>query len=164
MYMQNDTGQSIATAIGNIDVDTSALMKDITGQAIVTAINNISSAISPAASNVTYNNTSSGLSATNVQAAVDELSGEKQDNLAGGGISSGDLNNYRKTINLWLNGLNNITNGPVTSGYGMLEVIAFSATIILQRFTQFATSGATMGRTYIRYYGNNQWYSWIQIY
>lgn len=77
MYMQNDTGQAIASAIGNIEVDTSALMKDTTGQAIVTAINNISGAISPSADNVTYDNTASGLSASNVQAAVDELESEK---------------------------------------------------------------------------------------
>lgn len=77
MYIENATGQAIAAAIGDINVDTSALMKDVTGQAIVTAINNISGAISPTAVNVSYDNTSSGISASNVQAAIDELESEK---------------------------------------------------------------------------------------
>ncbi len=67
----DSTGRLLVNAVGGID--TTGLMTDATGQDIVTAINNISSAISPAASNVTYENTSSGLSASNVQAAIDEV-------------------------------------------------------------------------------------------
>lgn len=171
MYMQDHTGRDIAANISNLSVDTSGLVKDTTVQTtnsklddIKTAINNISSAISPAASNVTYDNATSGLSASNVQAAIDELAGEKQDNLTGGGITSGDLNNFRKTINLWLAGLNNFSNAPISSGYGVLEVIECSPTTTLQRFTQYASSGTNMCRTYVRYYTNNQWYTWIQTY
>lgn len=164
MYLENATGQEIANNISNLSVDTSGLMTDATGQDIVTAINTISSAISPAADNVTYDNTSSGLDATNVQTAIDELEDEKQDNLAYGGIASGDLNNYMLNANIWCSGMNNISNGPIDSGYGILEVIRCSSHIFMQRFTVFASSGSTMYNTYVRYYGNGRWYTWTRIY
>lgn len=56
---------------------TSPIMTDDTGQSIATAITGLSGAISPAASNVTYDNTDSTLSASNVKAALDELDDEK---------------------------------------------------------------------------------------
>lgn len=170
MYMQDHTGRDIAANISNLSVDTTGLVKDTTVQTtnsklddIKTAINNISSAISPAADNVTYNNTSSGLTATNVQSALDEVVNKKQNNLAYGFISRGDLNDYVQNANIWCSGMGNISNGPVNTGYGILEVIRCSATIYMQRFTVFATSGATMYNTYVRYYGNNQWYTWTRI-
>lgn len=55
-----------------IEVDEPAML-DSTGQDIVTAINNLGGAISPNASNVTFDNTGTGLSASNVQAAIAEI-------------------------------------------------------------------------------------------
>ena len=73
------TGRQLAQAVGGID--TGGLAKDTTLQAtntalgnmnttqqgIVTAINNLGSAISPSASNVSFTNTGTDLTATNVQ-------------------------------------------------------------------------------------------------
>lgn len=64
------TVKGLTTAVTNISATG---MSDTTGQAIVSAINGLSGAISPAASNVTFENTSTGLSASNVQAAIEEV-------------------------------------------------------------------------------------------
>lgn len=73
MYMQNDTGRSIAAAIGDINVDTSGLVKDTTAQAIKESIDALAAAVKPDASEIVYNNASSGLSADDVQGAIDEI-------------------------------------------------------------------------------------------
>lgn len=86
MYMQDHTGRDIAANISNLSVDTSGLMTDATGQDIVTAINNLH--MSPAAANVTYDNAVSSLSADNVQDAIDELSGDKLNNITSINIST----------------------------------------------------------------------------
>ncbi len=52
---------------------TSPIITDDTGQDIKTAINALANAISPAAANVTFDNTGTGLSASNVQAAIAEI-------------------------------------------------------------------------------------------
>ena len=79
------TGRQLAQAVGGID--TSGLAKDTTLQAtntalgninttqqsIASAINSLAGAISPTASNVSFDNTGTGLSASNVQAAIVEL-------------------------------------------------------------------------------------------
>ena len=52
---------------------TSPIITDDTGQEIKSAINALAGAISPAASNVTFNNTGTGMSASNAQAAIEEL-------------------------------------------------------------------------------------------
>lgn len=167
MYMQNDTGRSIATAIGNIDFDTSGLMKDTTGQSINTTLGQIKTVLegvaAPEAEDVIYDNTASGLAANNVQAAVDELSSEKQDSLMGGTLSGPDFNDLTENKNYTVNTTGSL-NAPVTPGYGYLEVIVVFPTIIMQRFTRFTSSGSEMCRTYVRQYINSQWYSWIQIY
>lgn len=58
---------------GNMAEVTSPIITDDTGQDIKTAINALANAISPAAANVTFNNTGTGLSASNVQAAISEI-------------------------------------------------------------------------------------------
>lgn len=61
---------------------TSPIILDSTGQDIVTALGNVVSAITgPSAADVTYDGTTSGLSADDVQEAIDELASEKQDTL-----------------------------------------------------------------------------------
>lgn len=59
------TVKGLTTAVTNISATG---MSDTTGQAIVSAINGLSSAISPAAANVTFDNTGTGMTASNVQA------------------------------------------------------------------------------------------------
>lgn len=56
-----------------IETALASLMADTTGQSIASAISALAGAISPAASNVTFNNTGTGLSASNVQTAITEL-------------------------------------------------------------------------------------------
>lgn len=92
MYMQDHTGRDIAANIGNLSVDTSGLMTDATGQDIVIAINNLHMA--PAATDVTYDNSGSALSSDNVQDAIDELSGDKLNN-----ITNIDLATDSATVN-----------------------------------------------------------------
>lgn len=64
--MSDSTGQAINTTLGTLG-------KDTTLHDIKTAINNLSGAISPAAANVTFDNTGTGMTASNVQAAIDEV-------------------------------------------------------------------------------------------
>lgn len=64
--MSDSTGQAINTTLGTLGKDTSL-------QTINTTLQSLVGAISPSATNVTYNNTSSGLTASNVQTAIDEI-------------------------------------------------------------------------------------------
>ena len=60
--------------------DSDKVLRNDTGKDIVSALNTISNnLIAPDAVKVGYDNASSGLSATNVQAAIDELASEKAD-------------------------------------------------------------------------------------
>ena len=52
---------------------TDPMMLDSTGQDIVDKLDAIAGAISPAASNVTFNNTGTGMTASNVQAGIEEV-------------------------------------------------------------------------------------------
>ena len=64
--MSDTTGQAINNTLGT-------LMTNTTGQAINTTLQSLVGAISPSASNVTFDNTGTGLSASNVQAAIAEV-------------------------------------------------------------------------------------------
>lgn len=78
---QDSTLQDVVTAISNIsggsdpvtNTTVNTLGKDTTLQTIAAAINSLSGAISPAASNVTFDNTGTGLNASNVQRAITEI-------------------------------------------------------------------------------------------
>lgn len=163
--MTDATGRLLVNAVGG--VDTSGLAKDSTLQSVNNTLGQIKTVLegvaAPEADNVSYDNITSGLTASNVQDAIDELIELKQDDLMGGNLVGPDFNTLTENKNYWINASGS-TNGPVSSGYGYLEVIAARTTARLQRYTRFASSGSDMGRTYIRYYANNQWYSWIQIY
>ena len=52
---------------------TSPIMTDVTGQNMVDALTDLTNAVKPDASDIPYSNTTSGLSATNVQGAIDEI-------------------------------------------------------------------------------------------
>lgn len=62
--------QGLTTAVQGISTSG---MSDSTGQAINTTLQSLVGAISPAASNVTFDNTGTDLSASNVQAAIAEI-------------------------------------------------------------------------------------------
>ena len=64
--ISDSTGQAINNTLGTLGKDTSL-------QGIASAINSLAGAISPAASNVTFDNTGTGLSASNVQGLGVEL-------------------------------------------------------------------------------------------
>ena len=81
--ISDSTGQAINNTLATLGKDTSL-------QGIITAINNLSGAISPAASNVTFDNTGTGLNASNVQAAITELNDFKLYYK----VVSGTTNNY----------------------------------------------------------------------
>ena len=68
--MSDSTGQAINSTLGT-------LMTNTTGQAINTTLQSLVGAISPAAANVTFDNTGTGLSASNVQALGVELNSNK---------------------------------------------------------------------------------------
>lgn len=75
---KDTTLQATNTALGNINttlggITTNDPPTDTTQQSIASAINSLAGAISPAAANVTFDNTGTGLSASNVQAAITDL-------------------------------------------------------------------------------------------
>ena len=167
MYMQDHTGRDIASNISSLSVDTSGLVKDTTVQSTNTILGQIKTVLegvaAPVAEDVRYDNTSSGLTAGNVQAAIDELNYNKQNSLMGGTLSGPDFNDLTENKNYTVNTAGSL-NAPITPAYGYLEVIVVVPTIIMQRFTRFTSSGSEMCRTYVRQYINSQWYAWIQIY
>ena len=163
--MTDATGRLLVNAVGG--ADTSGLVKDTTVQSTNTILGQIKTVLegvsAPEADDVSYDNSTSGLTADNVQSAIDEVVSEKQDSIQGGAVRGPDFNSFNDTMNYWID-LNNSVNGPVSSGFGFLEVIRSSATTKMERFTKFASSGSGMAQTFVRYFVNNQWYSWIQIY
>lgn len=78
---QDSTLQAVVTAISNIsggndpvtNTTVNTLGKDTTLQSIVAAINNLSSALNSSASNISFTNTGTDLTATNVQGLGVEL-------------------------------------------------------------------------------------------
>lgn len=80
-------------------------------------------------------------------------------NLLGRGAKTGDFDEMTDAGAYYCD-LSQCTNGPGTSGYGILEVIRVDSNangVRLQRFTVY-NSGATYTRTYV----NRQWYPWNQ--
>lgn len=74
----------------------------------------------------------------------------------GGSGFTGDINTLTNTGVYWID-LSNCTNGPISSGYGTMEVISYE--VILQRFTSYQD-----GNVYCRTHTNSQWYEWQEIF
>lgn len=74
----------------------------------------------------------------------------------GGKNFTGDINTLTNSGVYWIN-LSNCTNGPVSSGYGTMEVISYE--VVFQRFTFYQD-----GIVYCRTYTNSQWYEWREIF
>lgn len=75
--MTDTTGQDIKDSIDALDMTAGTLGKDSSLQDIVTAIQALTASISPAASNVTFDNTGTDMTASNAQAAIVELNNNK---------------------------------------------------------------------------------------
>lgn len=86
--------------------------------------------------------------------------GEAYKTLITGGLVSSDgeydLNHYKIPGVYWIS-LSNHSNGPGTKGFGHLEVISGSTSLLIQRFTYYT------GNMYYRTFANSQWYDWKQI-
>lgn len=104
------------------------------------------------------------LSTTNktVPGAINELNSNKQDSLVGRTLSNIDLNTVVTAGHYWVS-TTNVSNSPVNY-YGYLEVVRSGDGAYMQRFTQFGNDTiSTRGTIYIRFYINNQWYSWNKV-
>ena len=93
------THARIADALEGIETSSSNNPTSANMQAIVTALNGIASGITGGniATNISYNNSTSGLQSTDVQGAIDELSSEKVDKVSGMGLSTNDYTTEEKT-------------------------------------------------------------------
>nr|DAH39514.1 MAG TPA: tail protein [Caudoviricetes sp.] len=79
--------------------------------------------------------------------------------MSGGLVSSSDMHDFNDYTmpGVWWVSLAMHTNGPQNSGYGHLEVVTSTKSLILQRFTFYT------GNVWYRSYANSRWYSWAQI-
>lgn len=94
-----------------------------------------------------------------IQAVATVVSG-KQDDLSCGQLANVDLNDYKTNGFYWVS-QTNVSNKPATN-FGYL-IVANPSTVI-QIFICFGNDTVTTrGDTYVRFYANNQWYSWAQI-
>lgn len=97
-----------------------------------------------------------------VPGAINELYSGKQDSLVGRTLSDIDLNTVVTAGHYWVS-TTNVSHAPANN-YGYLEVIKSGDGAYMQRFTQFGNdSASTRATTYIRFYINNQWYSWNKV-
>ena len=112
------------------------------------ATNAISSNVSGTSSNVTgtVSIAHGGTGATTRQDAAF--------NILGGNTYTGDLNDNTDVGTFWVN-LSSCTNGPASSGFGILQMVKASSGLRQQTFT-FYSSGEIWVRTYV----NSQWYNW----
>lgn len=73
---KDSTLTTLNTRIAAIETALASLMTNTTGQAINTTLQSLVGAISPSASNVSFDNTGTGLSASDVQEAIEEVNGK----------------------------------------------------------------------------------------
>ena len=78
-------------------------------------------------------------------------------NLLGGSDYTGDLNNNTDVGVFWVN-LSNCTNGPASSGFGILQTVKASSGLRQQTFTFYSS-----GKIWVRTYTNSQWYDWYAV-
>lgn len=89
----------------------------------------------------------------------------KAPSVFGGTVASGtNLNNLGQNFKIYWVNMSNVTNAPLSSGYGVLENLPATeeANAVLQRFTRYAT-GVSNGTTYVRIFINNAWTGWVQV-
>lgn len=140
---------------------TSPIMTDTTGQDIKDSLDALALAVKPNANNIPYSNTSSGLIATEVQSAIDEVLTKENNYYTNKSLPSGvSVDNMRGTTtsgSLTYNGVYWLSSsqwsGMPIGSYGFLEVHGN-----LQRFTPYGASGR--GESYQRFYANSTWTPW----
>ncbi len=112
------------------------------------ATNAISSNVSGTSSNVTgiVSIAHGGTGATTRQDAAF--------NILGGNTYTGDLNDNTDVGVFWVN-LSSCTNGPASSGFGILQMVKASSGLRQQTFTFYSS-----GEIWVRTYANSQWYNW----
>ena len=77
-------------------------------------------------------------------------------NLLGGSNYTGDLNDTDVGV-FWVD-LSNCTNGPASSGFGILQTVKASSGLRQQTFTFYSS-----GKIWVRTYANSQWYGWYAV-
>ena len=75
-------------------------------------------------------------------------------NILGGNTYTGDLNDNTDIGTFWVN-LSSCTNGPASSGFGILQTVKASSGLRQQTFTFYSS-----GEIWVRTYANSQWYNW----
>ena len=114
IYDQNVKLQAIADAITNQSITIT------TGQDLLDALADIANAMQPAAANISYDNTNSGLQAVNVQQAVDE----NADNILTLNSSINTIENRRWTFLTYIQA-NGTYTVPDLSQYKEYQIRAF---------------------------------------
>lgn len=122
----------------------------------------------PTADDVSYDNTDSGLTASNVQDAIDEVVtdvSEKQDDLACGNLpDNADLNDYFHNGHWYAIPNRSYTNLPVNGATGLLEIIEKeynTGVARLQRFSRVANNQVVS--IWERCFAGNAWRNWKEI-
>lgn len=75
-------------------------------------------------------------------------------NILCGNTYTGDLNDNTDVGTFWVN-LSRCTNGPASSGYGILQMVKASSGLRQQTFTFYSS-----GEIWVRTYTNSRWYNW----
>lgn len=75
-------------------------------------------------------------------------------NIFCGNTYTGDLNSNTDVGTFWVN-LSSCTNGPASSGFGILQMVKASNNLRQQTFTFYSS-----GEIWVRTYANKQWYNW----
>lgn len=75
-------------------------------------------------------------------------------NILGGNTYTGDLNDNTDIGTFWVD-LSSCTNGPASSGFGILQTVKASIGIRQQTFTFYSS-----GEIWVRTYANSRWYNW----
>ena len=131
--ISDSTGQAINNTLGTLGKDTSL-------QSIASAINSLAGAISPAAANVTFDNTGTGLSASNVQTAISELN---------------ECKLYYKVVSGTTNNYGFIDVGVSANQYTLISAIKLSANDNGEMAIPYRNTNASNSAQSLFIYNNN---------
>ena len=143
------TGLEIVGKIGNLNVDTSGLVKDTTAQAIKGSLDNLINAVKPDASDIPYN---SSLSVKDKIDEVDEARYQIKSYNSSIPVDNMYGNNYSGVY--WMTRSN--WSGMPSGSYGYLEIVGN-----LQKFYPYASGGRA--DVYIRMHSNATWNEWKRV-
>lgn len=113
------------------------------------------------AEEVTYDDTSTQLGATNVQGAIGALNNNLA-KLFSGGLFNGNIDNIKNTSFIWVNFSTVAGTLPQNTGFGIICAFRINPTVFVQvGFNYYSTSGTPI--IYYRMYTNDQWYKWTKF-